>query len=243
MHDGKPGARVLIIQASETPPGAPPERGPLPRWVLAPMAVAPEASQVVDVRNGHHLPAPETLAAAIVAGSPSMVTDHLPWAERTAEWLRAAHAAGIAILGICFGHQLLAYALGGTVGYNPKGLEMGTVEVRLNDSGRDDPLLGVLPTPVKMQVSHSQTVLRLPPNAVPLASSDGDDHQAFRAGERAWGIQFHPEFDSSVVRALIEQRRASLASKGLDPDAMLARCEETPLGPRLLRRFGKIVFA
>ncbi len=66
------------------------------------------------------LPEPRHFSGAILTGSHSMVTDHEPWSERTAAWIPAVMAAGTPLLGICYGHQLIAYALGGDVGPNPR---------------------------------------------------------------------------------------------------------------------------
>jgi GMP synthase (glutamine-hydrolysing) len=78
---------------------------------------------------------------------------------------------------------------------------------------------------------------------VRLAESDLDPVQAFAVGERAWGVQFHPEFDAHAVRAYLAARRDAASAEGLDPDALLAGVRETPSGPRLLRRFAELVDA
>src|SRR3546814_6485680 len=93
-----------------------------------------------------------------------------------------------------YGHQLLAHALGGEVGDNPNGRKMGTVAVDLLPAAADDPLFTGLPDRFLAQATHQQSVLRAPEGATVLARSDHDDCHAFRWGEAAWGVQFHPEF-------------------------------------------------
>ena len=73
-----------------------------------------------------------------------------------------------------------------------------------------------------------------------LAASIGDPHQAFSAGPRAWGVQFHPEFDADVIRGYLEARREVLRAEGRDPEALLAGVRESDHGPRLLRRFAAL---
>ncbi len=81
----------------------------------------------------------------IITGFPAMVTDRPAWLDGTTVWLRNVVAAGMPTLGVCFGHQLLAHALGGTVGWNPGGRAYGTIRIDQLEAGGPDPLLGGLP--------------------------------------------------------------------------------------------------
>ncbi len=171
-----------------------------------------------------------------------MVTEHQDWSERTARWLAAAVEKGIPILGICYGHQLLAYALGGEVGDNPKGREFGTIEVHVTDSAREDALLGGLPTPITVHVSHTQSVLRLPAQARRLAYSERESNQAFAIGACAWGVQFHPEFDAAIVREYVHSHRDELSAEGQDPTALIAHTKDTPHGAAILERFASVAY-
>jgi GMP synthase (glutamine-hydrolysing) len=186
------------------------------------------------------LPQPGDVAGVIITGSHSMVTDHESWSERAAAWLRRVVERQTPMLGICYGHQLLAYALGGEVGNNPHGHETGTVNVYLNEAGCADRLLGGLANPLRMQVSHQQTVLRLPSGAKCLAWSDRDAHQAFLVGDNAWGVQFHPEFNADAVRAYAQDEQEILRAEGQDPAWISAQVEETIYGTQILRRFAQI---
>ena len=168
------------------------------------------------------------------------MTEHQEWSERAAQWLPGAVERAIPTLGICYGHQLLAYALGGKVEDNPNGLEYGTVQVELRDGYESDYLFGALPTPVKMHVCHKQSVLHLPGNAKLLASSRMDAHQAFVVGTRAWGVQFHPEFDQEILAEYINHHSRDLRREGQDPNRLLDSRMEAPYGAALLQRFAAI---
>jgi GMP synthase (glutamine-hydrolysing) len=169
-----------------------------------------------------------------------MVTDREPWSEASADYLRAAAARARPILGVCYGHQLLAHAFDGSVGYNPSGRHAGSAEIELTDEVTGDALFGALPRRLLVQVSHSQRVLALPPGARLLGRCARDPYHVFRLGECCWGVQFHPEFDAEVSRRYIELRRAKILDEGLDPDALLAGVRESPHGAQLLQRFAEL---
>lgn len=200
-----------------------------------------ESARVIDVPAGDSLPDPGEAAGVVLTGAAPMVTDKLPWSERAARWLRPAVETGMPVLGVCYGHQLLAYSLGGRVADNPNGRELGTVEVQLLEPSGSDPLLGGLEPPLVVQASHLQSVVRLPGGAVRLARNDHDEHHAFRFGPRAWGVQFHPEFPPEMVAWIAEKRREEYAREGLDVDALINGLRPSPVGRAILSRFGAIM--
>ena len=150
-----------------------------------------------------------------------MVTDREPWSEDTAAWLREAAAAGLPMFGVCYGHQLLAHALGGKVGYNPTGSELGTQTVELPPAAGDQ-LLDGLPASFPAQMLHAQTVLQPPPGAAVLARSDQDPHQMFRVGPNVFSTQFHPEFGPDFVRAHLERYQRKYMAENLDVPGLAA---------------------
>jgi GMP synthase (glutamine-hydrolysing) len=190
----------------------------------------------VDARTAESLPDSSAFAGLIVTGSASSVTERAPWILRTEEYLAQAvqQPQRVPVLGICFGHQLLGQALGGLVEKNPRGREMGTVPFEIT---ADDPLLDRSITPALAHATHLDSVTLLPPGARILASTMLEPHAAVRFGERAWGVQFHPEFDEQVMTEYIETRSALLAEEGRDPAKMLAGVGATRAGAEVLRRF------
>jgi GMP synthase (glutamine-hydrolysing) len=180
-------------------------------------------------------------SGVIVTGSPCSVTERAPWMLRTEAALRTLVERRIPLLGVCFGHQLLASALGGEVRKHPAGRTLGTIQIRVHAS--DDPLFAGLPETFDVNVSHEDHVAIRPKgdDITHLASAAHDEFHAFRVGDRGWGVQFHPEFDRAITEGYVHARRESLRSVGLDPDAILARIRDTPMGPRLLRNFVSIV--
>jgi len=208
-------------------------------WFAKGMAV-PDLLRI-DVFRKQALPAPESLAGIVITGSPAMVSAKEDWSERTAEWLLQAIRKGVSVLGVCYGHQLLAHALGGCVGPNPAGRQIGTVTTQLLDTGRKDALFGHLPDSFLVQTSHSEVVLDLPPGAERLATSPLNDNFSIRFAENVWGVQFHPEFSGPVMKEYISLRSQALRTEGLDPEKMQMQVTETPEAQSVLEKFVEIL--
>ena len=239
----------LVIKVGSTYPSLRSRKGDFEDWILAGMRFGEVQATIVDVRNGASLPAVDGVAGVVITGSHSAVTEHQDWSERTAAWVGQVVQEGTPLLGICYGHQLLAYALGGEVGDNPNGPEFGTVEVDLLGGARDDLLFCGWASPIMVHVSHTQSVLRLPAGAELLASSWLDRNQAFRAGDTAWGVQFHPEFDAHIVSEYLRQSRQPLTGIGQSADHQMAKEDlasarmESKVGPHILKRFAELILA
>ena len=198
--------------------------------------------RVVRVDRDEEPPPIDSLAGgttALVTGSPAMVSDRAAWSERTAEWLAEFHASGRPLLGVCYGHQLVAHALGGSVGPNPNGRAMGRIEITV--TAPDDALLGRFAPACAAHVSHLETVLDPPPSARTIATAPHDPYHALYFGNRSWGIQFHPEFDARIMRDYLRARADVLADEGRDPDALLAALRPDHAGPAVLKRFAELV--
>ena len=197
--------------------------------------------QVLDCTQNQLPACVETYTAIIVTGSAAMVSHRADWSERAGAWLKDAVAQGVPLLAVCYGHQLLAHAMGGTVGPNPNGRHIGSREIRLTEDGTKDALLSDLPTRFLAQTSHVESVLALPDGAVKLAEIDTDTNYAYRIGDNAWGLQFHPEFSADATRGYIRARSETLKSEGLDPDQLYEQVLDTPLVHALIKRFARLV--
>ncbi len=229
---------IVIIKTGTTLPRLAETRGDYEDWIAEGLGAT--SVRTCRVCDGDALPAPDEPRAVVITGSSALVTDRLDWSERTARWLPEVLKRATPFLGICYGHQLLAHALGGEVGMNPRGREIGAIEVALTDEGARDPVLGI-DRILRVNASHRQSVLRLPEGARLLAGNAADPHQAFAIGERAWGVQFHPEWDHDVIRGYLEERAGILRDEGIDPDALLARVRPSEHGPAILRRFAELI--
>lgn len=196
--------------------------------------------RVASVAERLWLPEYDEISGVIITGSQAMVTDRKEWSEFTAGWLRGIPAGSLPVLGICYGHQLLAHALGGEVGYHPKGLEMGTTEIELTEEGRNDRLLGRMPPTFPAHVIHAQTVMTLPPGATLLACNSFEPHHAFVVQGNLWGVQFHPEFTAEIEQECIEEEKESIPLEGSNLPGIECPVREHPFGRQLLQEFWKL---
>lgn len=215
-------------------------RGDELAWFSDACAVAPDRICAVRVWQDEPLPDPAAVAGVVITGAIDMVTDGHAWIERTAQWVRTALAADVPMLGVCFGHQLIAHAMGGTVADNPRGAAFGAVDLVLDDAGSNDPLFGVLPRHTRMMVFHWQSVAALPEAAVVTARAAHDPFHAARFGARAWGTQFHPEFDAAIMAGSIDVYAEAIARAGFSVPDLRAANRDCPDGPRLLDRFARL---
>jgi GMP synthase (glutamine-hydrolysing) len=227
---------LLLIQTGEAPASIHARFGGFADWFRDAMRVEPARLRVVRVDEGAVLPAPDSVAGAVITGSAAMVTERADWSERTAAWIRDAIDADTPLFGVCYGHQLMAHALGGTVGWLPAGREMGTRTITRRASAGGD-WLDVLPETFAAHATHRQSVLEPPSGAEVLASSDLDPHQLLRYAPHAISTQFHPEFTAAAMRAYIDARAEALRDEGIDAGALRANVRETAAARGLLERF------
>ena len=181
------------------------------------------------------LPGHQEVAGAVFMGGPMGVEETAahPALAIEREWLSEAIAAGLPTLGVCLGAQLIARALGASVG--PGGApEIGFATVRIRDPG--DPVLGGLAPDTTVLHWHGEA-FDLPVGAELLAWSARTQVQAFRSGN-AWAVLFHPEADTELVEhwlAVPEMASEARAALGADAASILRR-QATEHGPELVER-------
>jgi GMP synthase (glutamine-hydrolysing) len=192
--------------------------------------------RVLHAQQHPELPPPAACDGLLITGSDKTVHEHEPWSVRAGEWLAAVVAAGVPVLGVCYGHQLLADALGGITGRNPRGREIGVVEIEVSTG---DPLFDGLPPRFPVFATHCDAVLTLPQDGRVLAGNSHTAVQALAIGPHARGVQFHPEFDADVMRHYLQTRAPLIDGESGEGTAarLLAEVREVPAGPVVLRNF------
>lgn len=235
--------KILIIKTGHTVQPLLERSVDFEDWIIEGTGLDSGQFLVISVFQGEQLPPLESVSGIIVTGSPEYVTDRANWSEITGNYLKRGVEAELPILAICYGHQLLAHCLGGQVGFHLGGREIGTVAIDLSAEGKKDTLLGQLPDTFLAQVSHQQSVIALPADAVNLAANSFEPHHAFRIGECAWGLQFHPEFSAETIRTYIQVRQQALEKEGIEPEQLLKQVSATPESASVLRGFAEFVFS
>ena len=232
---------LYIIKAGSTFDTETRRLGDFEDWVRRGLGDLPCPVVVVNAEGGEALPDPKLCAGAVVTGSHAMVTDNLPWSVAIERWIRELIVAHVPFLGICYGHQLLGRAAGGEVGYHPRGREVGTVFIELTPEGVLDALFEGIPARFAAHVTHAQSVLRLPPESVHLAFNDFEPNHAFRVGQSAWGVQFHPEYTREIMQTYARDEIADLEAAGEDAGALRQAVLDAPLAGRVLTNFASFV--
>ncbi|WP_158881303.1 glutamine amidotransferase [Rhodanobacter sp. L36] len=228
---------ILIIRTGRAPDPIRARHGDFPHWFRISTKLPLRYLRTIDVTAGETLPPPRDVAGAMITGSASMVTERLPWSERTAGWIRDAMDIDLPLFGVCYGHQLMAHALGGRVDYLPGGREIGTQSIEMFQGHERDPLLSRLPIIFRAHTTHEQSVIERPGESSVLGRSSRDPHQLLRYGSRAISTQFHPEFNADIMRAYIHRKRTDMRREGADPALIFKAVAATPVARRLLQAF------
>lgn len=235
---------IVIVKTGSAVPEARADGRDFEHWFAEALGPGRFAFETVDVEGRQTLPRigqARSFDAVVVTGSPAMVSDRLDWSERAAGWLADVHAAGTPILGVCYGHQLLAHALGGRVGPNPRGRRMGRVTVETVEA--DDPLMQPFAPRTAFHVTHLETVLEPPSGARVVATAEHDSFHALYFGGNSWGVQFHPEIDARLMTAYLRARSKLLRGEGHDPEQLIEQIIDDTRGGEFLHRFGDRVLA
>ena len=199
---------LLVVQTGTAARDLVAKHGDYPRWFEEALGAR---LRIVRAHEGERLADPPAgTKGIIVSGSPLSLTAPEPWMDELGDRLLRLGAAGVPILGVCFGQQLLGRSSGSTIVRNPKGREIGTVRVQLTPEGRKDPL-----------------------------SNETCATQAFRLSETVAAVQFHPEITPEIMRDLIGTRADAIRAEGGDPARLRREVRDTG-SSKILRSFADL---
>lgn len=192
--------KIAIIKCGETYPTTKAEFGDFEDWIIKATNLPENLFSIYNMPKGEVIRHPDQFLGGIITGSHAMVSDNEKWMKTLKDWIITARYSNIPVLGICFGHQIMAEALGGKVGNNAKGIALGTVEINFTSQGKTQTLFKGLGDSIESFAAHSQCVTQLPQDAELLAYGERSSIEAFRLG-KLYGVQFHPEFDEKIMKS------------------------------------------
>ena len=197
---------VLIIDCGPSLSDVSKHYGVAPEWIMESLKnkgcnfiwVKPYVGDNIQSNNAD---------AWIITGSPCSVYNCEAWMVNLEKEMKNIQSSQIPVLGICFGHQLIAKCFGGTVELNPQGWELGAYPVQFTAAGKKSQLFSGMEENAIVYESHQDSVTVLPENAIELARNN-KGNQAFMIHDNFYGVQFHPEFSWEVIKMYVFIRSA-----------------------------------
>ena len=198
---------VLIIDCGPSLSDVSKHYGVAPEWIMESLKnkgcnftwVKPYVGDKIQSNNAD---------AWIITGSPCSVYNCEAWMVNLEEEMKNIQSSQIPVLGICFGHQLIAKCFGGEVELNPKGWELGAYPVQFTAAGKKSQLFSGFEDNAIVYESHQDSVTILPENAIELARNN-KGNQAFIIHDNFYGVQFHPEFSWEVIKMYVSVRSST----------------------------------
>lgn len=184
--------------------------------------------EVVSVKDGVLPSGPLAFDGYVITGSPASVNDdRLPWIGPLMDFIRAVDAVRRPMIGLCFGHQAVARALGGQVARNPAGWGLGTAATHWQQVR---PWMRPFQSITTLMAAHNEQVTRMPEGAECLGGSDFCPIGSMQIGQHIWTTQYHPEMSLAFMQALLGYLSDKLDADSLSQaHAGLVRAADVPL--------------
>ncbi len=198
--------KIGILQTGHAPDALRPETGDYADMFQSLMSGRGFSFETYNVVDGQFPASIESADGWIITGSRHGAYEKLDWIPPLEDLIRGIYAAGKPLVGVCFGHQIVAQALGGKVEKFSGGWSAGALEYRLDG----------LDTPVRLLAWHQDQVVELPDSARVLGNADNCEYAMLGYGDHILTIQPHPEYDAQFIRGLIATRGAALPPEVLE---------------------------
>lgn len=171
---------------------------------------APFEYEGYRVAQGQFPESPDVCDAYLITGSPQGVYDSQPWIADLERFIQDSYQAGKKLVGICFGHQILAHALGGYAEKSDKGWGLGLHSIELRTR---KPWMTDMPDQCSLYFVHQDQVMELPPGAELLGGNDFCPNLFYTIDNKALGIQGHPEFTTEIMHEILEGREEKVGEE------------------------------
>ncbi|MDO8505740.1 MAG: type 1 glutamine amidotransferase [bacterium] len=233
--------KVLVFQADQREPL---EEFPC-EWIVRPFLSDGDTFEIIDCLRQTPTLNLDEYDSFVITGSKFQVTEDLPWIQYLLDQSKQILALQKPILGICFGHQLLAYALGAEVKKNEKGSEIGMVTVSLTVFGGDAQLFSDVADQFQVFSYHDFEVTSFSnmQDIVILGKNDHSSIQAFCYKNFAFGVQFHPEITFERARQVVQYRKGAHNDPTIDYDAMHDALASMPEPSRVMENFYRLAIS
>ncbi|RDX34220.1 glutamine amidotransferase [Arcobacter sp. HD9-500m-PIT-SAG03] len=231
--------KIFIIKVGSTFDEIVNEYGDMEDWIVN--YIDDLNVNVINIQNKETLPTIEECLGVIITGSHTMVTQEFSWSVSIEKFIRTLFTNNIPLLGICYGHQLIAKSLGGKVDYHEKGMELGCVEIKSNEHAKNDAIFKYIPSSFNAHVIHSQSIIKLPKHAILLASNDFENTHAFKMEPCTWGVQFHPEFNDYIMKSYIYEASKMKNINENDKHRLINNVKNTPAANEIIPLFVKVL--
>lgn len=173
--------------------------------------------------------------AFILGGSRESVYSGSDKVQTMLDYIRKIYEAKVPLIGICFGHQAVAFALGGQVSPNPKGWEVGLMDIKLTSEATN---FGLSQNTIKLPTFHRDEVTQMPSGATLLAQNDFSKVQAYRLSYQVLCFQSHPEFSTDMMNYFLQSGRNNISEEEkASAEASLALENQRDLIGQLMRKF------
>ncbi len=226
--------KLLIVKTGSTYPEIVATSGDYDAWFTSVAGIAKCEVTVID-SLANALPDSTGLDAIVLTGSSRSVTQLNAKLNRFSDWIRDLGDRNVPTLGVCFGHQMMGHAFGGTIERHPGRRQFGAINASLTDAGHRDFLFRGFKTDLTVHSCHEDICTKLPESATLLASSTLTEIQAFAIGSNLRAVQFHPEVSADLLQKLHD---ALVARDALQPisGAYRSKVAESQ-GEKLLANF------
>lgn len=203
---------ILIIKCGETNPELVEKAGDFEHWIINQSNLPSNVFKIINIAEGDLPKHPSEYMAAIISGSQANVNQRMDWIKQLKNWIITARYSNVPVLGICFGHQIIAEALGGSVKQIAKGPKIGIHTINLTREGKKNILFKQCGSSMESYKLNAFEVVNLPLFAELLATGDDSSVEAFRI-DKMYGIQFHAEFTPEIMRYYLNNSKIEGASK------------------------------
>ena len=224
--------RIAILQTGRAPEQLRAAHTDYDAMCKALVGKGPHEADTFAILDGQFPESIDGYDAIIITGSAHGVYEPHPWIPPLMDLIRKAYADGQKMVGICFGHQIIAQALGGVVEKSSKGLGTGVQDYEYRSP--DGPW-----APISLCAWHQDQIVKLPEGADVIARSPFCEYAGLQYGDQILTFQAHPEFSKDYVEALIKLRRGTTLGTEIADNALtsLAKPIVAPLIADDIRRF------